>query len=262
MRKTILGLFAVLFLASPALLSGCSYAAEGQMEPAARELAYPDAAAEQRTVVVEVYGIEFVNPYDTRKVITGEKVKAASDHSNIYLEDENGKIEPVIPPEAWQDFQQSLKSLPAGKQAELVWSASPRPVNGGRHIVYHSNRSSILSGSGETVSSIYMIGVDGSSERMLLDGEQYGSVRVLDTVGTRVYAQGEDLSLIVMDSITREMKRFFLKGQIDAVSKDGNYVLYRKVKDGYVLPELYVFDLLAAKAQPAGPVPDDYFFAR
>jgi hypothetical protein len=46
------------------------------------------------------------------------------------------------------------------------------------------------------------------------------------------------------------------------VSADGNYVLFRKVEGDYVLPELYVFNLVNAETLAVGPAPEGYFFGK
>jgi hypothetical protein len=246
----------VLLLGLILFAAGCGIAGTGrEAEPAAQ-------AGENRTVVFEVYGIQFVNPYDTRKVATGETLKAASDQSNLYLEDRRGSIEPIIPRKEFQSYSRQFETLSSEQSAQPARFSNPRPVNGGRQIVFNSNKTSLQDGSVRNDAGIYIISLDGSDERQLLDGEVYGNLRIVDTIGTRIYAEGGNHSLIVMDAVTFEVRRFLIGGRPDAVSADGNYVLFRKVEDGYILPELYVFNLATAETQAAGTAPDEYFFSR
>ena len=219
-------------------------------------------AAEQRTVVYDVYGIQFVNPFDTRKVLTGETLKAAADASNLYLEDGDETIKPVIPRERIRSMNRVVAALSSEQTAQVSWYANPRPVNGGRQIVFNSNKTSLMNGSAADNADIHIISIDGSGERLLLDGESYGNLRIVDTIGTRVYAEGGRNSLVVMDVVTLEVKRFMIGGRPDAVSADGNYVLFRKVEGDYVLPELYVFNLVNAETLAVGPAPEGYFFGK
>lgn len=235
------------------LLSGCTLPLGASAESSAIS-----QEQELRTVVYEVYGIQFLNPHDIRMVASGAKVKAASDATNIYLEDQDGRVIPVLADKDRKVFGEKLEDLPRASSDDLIWSSEPYPIDGGHYIVYNSNRSNLVQGAESTTTSIHIITSDGKEERLLLDSELYGSVTLLDTIGTRVYAQGDKGSLVMVDVSTLEVKRYDLQGELDAVSSDGQHVLYRKKVEGYILPELYVFDLATAESQFAGDVPDGY----
>src|SRR5690606_12112831 len=104
---------------------------------------------------------------------------------------------------------------------ELSAAIDPRPVNGGRHIVYASNQPTASEDS--NVYSIYIMNADGTGSAMLLDGSTYGTLRLVDTVGELVFAGVGDHSLITVDVETLETRRFMISGHIDAVSSEGTH---------------------------------------
>lgn len=255
MRKMIVGVGAAMALSLTVLLSGCNLPLGASAESAAIT-----QNQELRTIVYEAYGIQFLNPHDIRTVASGAKLKAASDATNIYLEDRKGRVIPVLGDKEREVFRERLEDLPTLSSVDLIWSSEPHPIDDGQYIVYNSNRSDLVLGSDST--SIHIITSDGDAERLLLDSERYGSVTLVDTVGTRIYAQGDKGSLVVVDVSTLEVKRYDLQGVLDAVSSDGQHVLYRKRVDGYVLPELYIFNLATTESQFAGDVPKEYTLGR
>lgn len=67
-------------------------------------------------------------------------------------------------------------------------------------------------------------------------------------------------SLLVTNAVTGETKEYAIQGLPDAISKDGTHVLFRKVKENYVLSELWLLQLSTGKETRIGDVPQDYYF--
>lgn len=214
-------------------------------------------SGEGRSVVYAVYGMSFLNPYDSRQIVTGETVKAAADGSNIYLESASGRLTSVF-------SAKTIESATFGispPNAVLHRAMNPRPVNGGTKIVYASNRSVIESEHPHTY-SLYITNPNGSNDQLLLDGKKFGSLSIVDTLGSLVYAAGQDDSLVVIDTDTSETKKYRIGGRVDAVSSEGTHVLYRIVKEGYVHPELWIFNLTDSSSKRIGEQPAHYFIGK
>lgn len=212
-------------------------------------------ASEKRSIVFEAYGISFVNPFETRKILTGEAVKSAHDASNVYLEKENGKITPLFHANDYRTLADELQRRDSSDL--LVWTSGPYPVDNGNQIVFVSNRTTILDGI--TDKSLHMVDTEGKNEVIMLDSRLYGDIRIVDTFGAWVFAESADHSLILFNVLTREMKKFEIEGHVDAVSENATHVLYRKMMDDYVLPELWMFHVDHASEQLIGDMPDNYF---
>lgn len=254
--KASLRMWAACAVIAALLLHGCGAVKFGEANEAA------DADRDNRSVVFEAYGVRFLNPFDIRSVRSGKTLKAAEDHSNIYLETENGRLIALLD-RNWRPFRNTDGGADGMKTAGNDAGGSgkifnPMPVRGGTQIVFAYG---IEDGGAGPVYHLYIMDADGGGLKLLLDGEKYGGARLLDTLGSTVYAVGFDHSLIVIDTVTRETKKFAVRGRIDAVSEDGGHVLYRRMEDGYVLPELWMYDLRTNKSKEIGPQPERYFFA-
>lgn len=223
------------------MLSGCS-----TVIPISASNNQGDA---QRTIVFDAFGIEFINPFDARVLSNGSKVKGAHDGSNIYLEANSGKLTML--------FNKRVLSSNYRLTSEIR-AKNPMPVNDGKKIVYTSNRS-VSDQMQEEPFSLYMINIDGSHEQMLLDGSKFGSVRLIDTISNQVFAATDDSSVVIVDISTQETKKYKLEGYADAISKDGKYILYRAYKDGYILPELWIYNIADRTSKYIGAMPNHYF---
>ena len=99
---------------------------------------------------------------------------------------------------------------------------------------------------------------------MLVDGSQYsGGFGLLDSVNDRLVAEGALGSLLDIDIKTGKVTSIPLKGKLDSLSIDGNYVLYRKMlSDSQVGDELAAYDFSTGKSIELGKAERNYVFGQ
>ncbi|KRF44016.1 hypothetical protein ASG93_03660 [Paenibacillus sp. Soil787] len=219
--------------------------------------------AEPRRAVFKVGDIEFTLPRSNLTVATGEQIKQDGSTNNITVLARDGKTERYLfPAEAYDNLLKRVQLENPGSgesKTILYWASRPTPVNDGRAIAFESNKNAVLSK--KQAFSIHLVNADGTGEKVLVDGAKYGYAVLLDSVGSRLVAESEDRSVLDIDVVTGDIRKHEVNGHLDALSKDGRYVLYRGM-DSEVLvgSKLWIINLETGQKTAAGDVPQSYIY--
>ncbi|WP_409341962.1 hypothetical protein [Paenibacillus sp. MBLB4367] len=222
--------------------------------------------AEPRKTVFRAGEIEFTLPRSAMTLATGERIKEDGSTDNITLVSRDGNSQrSLFPADAYGSLLKRVQTEnPGSGEAKtiLYWASRPTPVNEGRAIAFESNKDSVLSP--KQAFNIHLVNPDGSGEKVLLDGAKYGGYAILlDSAGTRLVAEGKDRSVLDIDVLTGAVRKHEVNGHLDALSKDGRYVLYRGMEsDVEVGVRLWVLDLETGRKTEAGDAPKDYIYSK
>ncbi len=220
-------------------------------------------ALDERPAVFRHQGLEFVNPGDSRTIASGERILADPSSQTIRLQAPDGTIRTLI---AAERFDKLMEKIKASELSEKEYkpipylAVSPMPVSDGHSIVFVSNEHALLSGTGGF--QLKLIHDDGTGERVLPLPANIQYPMLKDTSGNRIFIEAApDRSLLVYDIATKKTERFQIHGTVDAISRDGEHVLFRKVIDSLVQHKLYILDCQTGHIEAIGDQPSDYFFA-
>ncbi|WNQ09638.1 hypothetical protein MJA45_18645 [Paenibacillus aurantius] len=219
--------------------------------------------AEPRRPVFRVGDIEFTLPRSSLTLATGEQIKQDGSTNNITVLSRDGKTERyVFPAEAYDNLLKRVQLENPGSgesKTILYWASRPTPVNDGRAIAFESNKNAVLTK--KQTFSIHLVNADGTGEKVLVDGAKYGYAVLLDSLGSRLVAESEDRSVLDIDVVTGAIRKHEVNSHLEALSKDGRYVLYRGMdSDVLVGRKLWVIDLETGQKTAAGDVPQDYIY--
>jgi len=220
--------------------------------------------AEPRRTVYTAGDIEFILPHQNLLLATGEKIKQDGSANNITLVSRDGSSErSLFPDDAYERLRERVgKENPGSGEGKtiLYWASRPTAVMDGRAIAFESNKETVLDRE-RGFFNIHLINADGSGEKVVVDGAKYGDAILLDSAGSRLVAEGEGHSLLDIDVETGAVRKHEVNGHLDALSKDGRYVLYRGMEsDAQVGGKLWVIDLETGQKSAAGETPRDYIF--
>lgn len=235
---------------------------ESGMRVLPSEIAYYFAG--ERDVVFRVDGMAFMAPGSAVTLANGDRIKRTGSADNITIEAKDGRDDRDLfnAAEVAKLWQRIRDEKPGGGEAKtiLYWATRPTPVQDGRAIAFESNKDTVLAK--RTTFRIHVVNIDGSGERVLVNDAKIGYPILLDSVGDRLVASAEaDRSLLDINVATGAIRQYPVNGHLDALSKDGRYVLYRKMaSDVAVGTELWAIDLETGTSKPLGEVPQDYIF--
>jgi hypothetical protein len=223
--------------------------------------------ANERDVVFTIQGMTFPLPNHADTVATGERIKRNGAIDNITLIGVDGVTERILfAQETIDQLRKKAREINPSDgedKASLFIAASAMPVNGGQLIAYATNKDTIVKRKNGAF-NVNLIHLDGTGDRMIVDGTKYGgSITLLDSVGDRLVAAGQDHSLLDINIATGAVRRFPINGMSNALSVDGRYVLYQKMAgDSLVGTELAAFDLEKGTSIELGTMPKNYVFAQ
>jgi hypothetical protein len=219
----------------------------------------------ERDVVFEIQGMAFPMPNHVDTITTGERIKRDGSINNITLISSDGKTERSLFTEESIDqlWKKAREINPSGGEdkASLFMADRAMPVNNGQVIAYVTNKDTVVK-QGNGSFNINLINLDGTDDRILVDGSKYGGyIRLLDSLDDRIIAEGADRSLLDISISTGKVLHYPINGMLDALSLDGQYVLYRKmIGDSVVGNEIAAFDLRSDKSIGLGQVDRSYVF--
>jgi hypothetical protein len=236
--------------------------------PEANELptAFAYYLTNERDVVFEIQGIKFPLPNHVDTIVTGERIKRDGNINNITLISSDGMTERSLFTEESIDklWKKAIEINPSDgeSKASLFMADRAMPVDNGQIIAYVTNKDSVVTKQGDGSFNINLIQIAGTNDRMLVDGSKYGGyIRLLDSVGDRIIAEGADRSLLDISISTGKILHYAINGYLDALSVDGQYVLYRKMIDeSQVGTEIAAFDLNSEKSLDLGQMDKNYVF--
>jgi hypothetical protein len=205
------------------------------------------------------------NHIDT--IMTGERIKRDGSINNITLISSDGEMERSLFTEEnivqlWKKAKE-INPSDGENKVYLYMADRAMPVNNGQLIAYGTNKDTIIK-QREGSFNINLIHLDGTDDRMIVDGSKYGgNVTLLDNVGDRIVAEGADRSLLDISIASGKVRRFPINGRVDALSADGKYVLYRKmIGESQIGTEIAAFDLSTGKSIELGQIDNNYVFAQ
>jgi hypothetical protein len=223
--------------------------------------------ANERDVVFTIQGIGFPLPNHTDTVATGERIKRDGSINNITLISDDGvTVRSLFTQETIDQLWKKAKVInPSDGENKVYLYMADRamPVSNGQLIAYVTNKDTVVK-RGDGAFNVKLINLDGTGDRTIVDGSKYGgNVKLLDSFGDRIVAEGADSSLLDINISTGKIRHFPINGMIEALSKDGRYVLYRKmVSDSQVGLEIAAFDLDTTKNIELGNIPKNYVFSQ
>jgi hypothetical protein len=221
--------------------------------------------ANEREVVFEIQGMAFPLPNHVDTITTGERIKRDGSINNITLISSDGETERSLFTEESMDqlWKKAKEINPSEGENKVYLYMADRamPVNNGELIAYVTNKDTIVK-QGEGSFNVNLIHLDGTNDRILVDGSKYGgNIRLLDSVGDRIIAEGADRSLLDISISTGKVLHYPINGSLDALSVDGQYVLYRKMIDeSQVGAEIAAFNLSTGKSIDLGQIDRNYVF--
>ncbi|WP_018131061.1 TolB family protein [Effusibacillus pohliae] len=200
----------------------------------------------------------------TKRTETGEIVMDVSDYSNLWLVSDDGtRARPLLDSAGYEALKKRIAQDNLNKGEDklfLVWGYNPHPVNGGKQIAYSSNKNLIPLDKDDY--SVYVVNTDGTNERILLDAQKYGGLRIVGTANEMVMAHSpKNHSLIVGNVVTGATKDLLIEGWPEAVSPDGTYVFFRKMEDNYIKQnDLWILNLKTGVESKVTGMPQGYFY--
>jgi hypothetical protein len=221
--------------------------------------------AKERDVVFTIQGMDFALPNHMDTVNTGERIKRGGSMDNITLLGVDGVTERSLFTQNLIDqiWKKAKEINPSDGEAKAILYMADRamPVSGGRLIAYTTNKDTIVKRKNGSF-SVNLIGLDGTGDRMIMDGSKYGGyITLLDSVGDKIVAEGGDRSLLEINITTGEVRHFAINAMPKALSVDGKYVLSRKMVDNAnVGTELAAFDLNKGTSIELGAMPENFIF--
>lgn len=214
---------------------------------------------------VKVNGHAFLSNQDeTKRIATGEIVMEVSDQSNLWLvSDDGATARPLLSGTGYEALKQKVLDDNRNKGEDklyLVWAYNPHPVNGGKQIAYSSNKQSIPLGKDDY--SVYVVNSDGSNERVLIDAQQFGGVRIVGTAKDTVVAHSpKNKSIVVGNVLDGETKEFIINGWPEALSPEGTQLFFRKIEGNYIKQnDLWVLNLTTGVESKVTGMPAGYFY--
>ncbi|MDQ0897653.1 MULTISPECIES: hypothetical protein [unclassified Paenibacillus] len=238
--------------------------------PEAKELpsAFSYYFANERDVVFTIQGMGFPLPNHTDTVATGERIKRDSGINNITLiADDRVTERSLFTQETIVQLWGKAKEInPSDGENKVYLYMADRamPVSNGQLIAYVTNKDTVVKRGNEGAFNVKLIHLDGTGDRTIVEGAKYGrNVILLDSVGDRIIAEGGEHSLLDINISNGKIRHFPINGMLDALSKDGRYVLYRKMaSESQVGTEIAVFDLDTEKSIDLGSIPKNYVFSQ
>jgi hypothetical protein len=224
--------------------------------------------ANERDAVYKNQSIEFAFPNHADALKNGERIKRDGGINNITLISADGKTEHSLFTQESIDglWKKAIEVNPSDgeSKASLFMAASAMPVDNGQQIAYATNKDTIITKQGDGSFNINLVQIDGTNDRILLDGSKYGgNILLLDSVGDRIIAAGADRSILDISISTGKVHHYPVNGHLDALSVDGQYVLYRKmIDDSQVGTEIAYFDLTSGKSIDLGQMEKNYVFTQ
>jgi hypothetical protein len=214
--------------------------------------------------IIKVDGMAFLaNREETRRISTGQIVTDVKDRSNLWLISNDGATAfPLLNNTGYDDLLRKVIEDNGTKEEDkiyLVRANNPKPVSNGTQIAFQSNMHVASSGKGD--SSVYVVNIDGSNERILMDSEKYGSVRIVDTAKDIVVAHNTNKNtLIIGDTQTGVVTEYPFNGWADVLSQDGRFLFFRKIDGDNVTQNFYVINLSTGEESKVSGLPNGYFY--